>query len=108
MKRVVAIFSMALMTVLTGCAHHDIIKPDANSPEDVAFSKTLDSIDSIIEGFYYYDFNDSIILPALEFYQQITDNITPINITSWPSGTYIWKVIANGKVAETGKWILSH
>ena len=37
--------------------------------------------------------------------QQITDNITPISTTSWPSGTYIWKVIANGKEAESGKWI---
>ena len=37
--------------------------------------------------------------------QQITDNITPISTTSWPSGTYIWIVIANGKEAESGKWI---
>ena len=37
--------------------------------------------------------------------QEIIDNITPITTTSWPSGTYIWKVIANGKEAETGKWI---
>ena len=37
--------------------------------------------------------------------QQITDNITPITTTSWPSGTYIWKVMANGKEAESGKWI---
>ena len=37
--------------------------------------------------------------------QQITDNITTITTTSWPSGTYIWKVIANGKEAESGKWI---
>ena len=37
--------------------------------------------------------------------QQISDNITPIATTSWPSGTYIWKVIANGKEAESGKWI---
>ena len=37
--------------------------------------------------------------------QEITDNITPIITTSWPSGTYIWKVIANGKEAESGKWI---
>jgi hypothetical protein len=36
---------------------------------------------------------------------QITDNITPITTTSWPSGTYIWKVMANGKEAESGKWI---
>ena len=37
--------------------------------------------------------------------QQIADNITHITTTSWPSGTYIWKVIANGKEVETGKWI---
>jgi hypothetical protein len=37
--------------------------------------------------------------------QEITDNITPITTTSWSSGTYIWKVIANGKEAEFGKWI---
>ena len=37
--------------------------------------------------------------------QEIIDNITPIITTSWPSGTYIWKVIANGKEAESGKWI---
>ena len=44
----------------------------------------------------------------LVYNQQITDNITSINTTSWPSGTYIWKVIANGKEAESGKWINSH
>ena len=37
--------------------------------------------------------------------QQITDNITHVTTTSWPSGTYIWKVIANGKQAESGNWI---
>ena len=37
--------------------------------------------------------------------QEITDNITLIKTTSWPSGTYIWKVIVNGKEAESGKWI---
>ena len=37
--------------------------------------------------------------------QEITSNITIINTSSWPSGTYIWKVIANGKEAESGKWI---
>ena len=41
----------------------------------------------------------------LVYNQQITDNITSINTTSWPSGTYIWKIIANGKEAETGKWV---
>ena len=41
----------------------------------------------------------------LVYNQQIIDNITPIVTTSWPSGTYIWKVISNGKEAETGKWI---
>ena len=47
-----------------------------------------------------YDFSGRLI-----HNQQISDNITPITTTSWPSGTYIWKVIANGKEAESGKWI---
>ena len=37
--------------------------------------------------------------------QEMTDNITSIDAKSWPSGTYIWKVISNGKEAETGKWV---
>ena len=47
-----------------------------------------------------YDLSGKLI-----YNQQITDNITPINTTSWASDTYIWKVIANGKEAESGKWI---
>ena len=37
--------------------------------------------------------------------QQITDNITTIKTIAWPSGTYIWKVLSNGKEVESGKWI---
>ena len=37
--------------------------------------------------------------------QEITDNITTIKTIAWPSGTYIWKVLVNGKEAESGKWI---
>lgn len=44
----------------------------------------------------------------LVYSQEITDNITTIYMSHLPSGTYIWKVIANGKEAETGKWIKSH
>lgn len=39
---------------------------------------------------------------------EITNNITSINAKTWSSGTYIWKVIYNGKLAETGKWLKSH
>jgi hypothetical protein len=41
----------------------------------------------------------------LVYSQEITDNITTIYMSHLPSGTYIWKVIANGKEAESGKWI---
>ena len=46
----------------------------------------------------------------LVYEQEITENITSINAESWPSGTYVWKVIAGpsaGSVtlAEVGKWI---
>ena len=42
--------------------------------------------------------------------REITDNVTAINTTSWPSGSYVWKVVAGtstGSVteAESGKWI---
>ena len=37
--------------------------------------------------------------------QEITENVTSINAESWPSSIYVWKVIANGKEAETGKWV---
>ena len=36
---------------------------------------------------------------------ELLENVTSINTSSWPSGTYIWKVLANGKVTESGKWI---
>ena len=37
--------------------------------------------------------------------QEITSNITIINTSYWSSGTYLWKVLVNGKEAESGKWI---
>jgi len=37
--------------------------------------------------------------------QEITDNLISINAENWPAGTYIWKVISNGKEAESGKWV---
>ena len=59
-----------MFACFASCSHNaDFLIPDANSPQDLSYSKTLDSIDSIVEGFYYYDFNDSIIMPALEFYK---------------------------------------
>lgn len=36
---------------------------------------------------------------------ELLENVTTINTNSWPSGTYIWKVLVNGKEAESGKWI---
>lgn len=41
----------------------------------------------------------------LVYKQEITDNITSVNAESWSSGTYVWKVISNGKEAEMGKWV---
>ena len=72
MKRIISILSIAFsLAFIAGCNRCDnIFEPNSNSPQDIAYSKTLDSIDSIVEGFYYYDFNDSIIMPALEFYKE--------------------------------------
>ena len=41
----------------------------------------------------------------LVYNQEITDNITTIYTSYWSHGTYIWKVLVDGKEAESGKWI---
>ncbi|MBO7074538.1 MAG: hypothetical protein J6W12_06490 [Bacteroidales bacterium] len=72
MKRIIAILSIAFfLAFIASCDHYDNFRePNSNSPQDLAYAKTLDSIDSLITGFYYYDFNDSIILPAFGFYKK--------------------------------------
>ena len=47
-----------------------------------------------------YDMNGRMV-----YGQEITDNVTAVNTTSWLSGTYVWKVIADNKEAKCGKWI---
>ena len=37
--------------------------------------------------------------------QEITSNITIINTSYWAHGTYMWTVVVDGKVVESGKWI---
>lgn len=47
-----------------------------------------------------YDTNGKLICN-----QEITDIITTLDTECWPSGTYIWKVVSDGKEAEAGKWV---
>lgn len=47
-----------------------------------------------------YDINGKLICN-----QEITDIITTLDTECWPSGTYIWKVVSDGKEAEAGKWV---
>lgn len=72
MKKIFVILSIAFsLAFIASCNHNDnVFEPKSNSPQDLTYTKTLDSIDSLITGFYYYDFNDSIILPAFEFYKK--------------------------------------
>ena len=42
--------------------------------------------------------------------KEIIDNVTAINTTAWPAGSYVWRVVvgtSTGSVteAERGKWI---
>ena len=42
--------------------------------------------------------------------KEITENVTAINTSTWPAGSYVWRVMAgtstgSGALAETGKWI---
>lgn len=70
MKRFFAILPLFALLLLASCLQHPTEITAPTSSEDAEYTHFLDSIDSIIEGFYYYDFNDSTILPALEFYQE--------------------------------------
>ena len=37
--------------------------------------------------------------------QDITENVTGIDAGGWAAGSYVWKVMADGREAECGKWI---
>ena len=37
--------------------------------------------------------------------QAITENVTTVDAGNWAEGVYVWKVMDNGKLAETGKWV---
>jgi hypothetical protein len=39
--------------------------------------------------------------------QALTENVTAIDAGGWAEGVYVWNVIANGKMVETGKWVKS-
>ena len=47
-----------------------------------------------------YDLNGRLIHS-----QRITENVTTVDTGNWAEGVYVWKVISNGKLAETGKWM---
>ena len=70
MKSILLHITLLLCALLASCTQHKTVITAPTSPEDAEYTRFLDSIDSIVEGFYYYDFNDSIIMPALEFYKE--------------------------------------
>ncbi len=37
--------------------------------------------------------------------QALTGGVTTIHAEAWPAGMYVWKVYANGKEAESGRWV---
>ena len=37
--------------------------------------------------------------------QAITENVTRIDAGDWAEGVYVWKVVADGKEVEIGKWV---
>ena len=47
-----------------------------------------------------YDLNGRLIHS-----QAITGNVTAIDAGEWAEGVYVWKVISQGTVVETGKWM---
>ena len=47
-----------------------------------------------------YDINGKLV-----YRQAVTDEITRIDAAAWTSGVYVWKVMANDKEVETGRWV---
>ncbi len=47
-----------------------------------------------------YDINGRLVHS-----QALTENVTAIDARDWAEGVYVWKVYANNKEAENGKWI---
>ncbi|MDR0969100.1 MAG: T9SS type A sorting domain-containing protein [Lentimicrobiaceae bacterium] len=47
-----------------------------------------------------YDLQGKLIVK-----QSLNDKITTINASEWQSGTYLYKIVQNEKVIESGKWI---
>jgi hypothetical protein len=47
-----------------------------------------------------YDMNGRLVHS-----QDLSENVTAIDAGDWAEGVYVWKVMANGKLAEAGKWI---
>ena len=55
--------------------------------------------------------NNDALLQIFDIYgakvieMPLSREITVINTESWPAGVYVWKVLANGKEGEIGKWV---
>ena len=47
-----------------------------------------------------YDLNGRLVHS-----QTITEHVTAIDAGGWGEGIYVWKVMANGKEVEIGKWV---
>ena len=47
-----------------------------------------------------YDMNGRLVHS-----QALTENVTAIDAGGWAEGAYVWKVIADGKAVEIGKWV---
>ena len=47
-----------------------------------------------------YDLNGRLV-----HRQDITENVTGIDAGGWAEGVYVWKVMADGKEVENGKWV---
>jgi hypothetical protein len=47
-----------------------------------------------------YDINGRIIHS-----QALTENVTAIDAGDWAEGVYVWKVMVDGKMVETGEWV---
>ena len=69
MKRILSI-GLLILLVLAACTRRENNYLSPADEQDAAYTLLLDSVENILDGNKYYDFTDTIVSPALAFYEK--------------------------------------
>lgn len=69
MKRILSI-GLLILLVLAACTRRENNYLSPADEQDAAYTWLMDSVENILDGNKYYDFTDTIVIPALAFYEK--------------------------------------